>query len=1337
MHRRNTRRWPALATVAVGTLATGLLAATPAQAADVTNTIAEVQGTGAATPLAGTVVTVEGVVTADERTGGFRGIYIQTQGSGGEADATPGASDGVFVYLGNAAASTPGAIGDLVRVTGQANEYNGLTQISVASAAAVEVVQAGVGVPAATALPDTALGADREAYEGMYVAPAGDYRVVSSHNLYSFGELWLNAGDELPVKSTEQVDAADPANAAIAQANRDSRLLLDDGWSTRVDNSAHPNEQPYFTADTVVRNGDRVQFPEAGYVLSYGFNEWRLQPTVPIDSTSDASLKPTFESLNPRPATAPEVGGDVQVGAFNVYNYFTTFTSVNSQARGAADAEEFAVQKSKIVAAISGLGADVVALMEIENSVKLGEAPDEALADLVAGLNEAAGSDVWSYVATPAALHDAAITDFITSAIIYRNDVVSPVGDSMTVIDETVWDNAREPIAQTFEMANGKVFSVVANHLKSKSPPSGSKDPEPADGQGFFNADRVAQAESLLAFTDTVAEAAGSDAMFLIGDFNAYAHEDPIDVFTGAGWADLVPTQTSQYTYTFNGELGSLDHVLASPAAAADVTGIGVWNINSPEWGDRGYEFGAAEAGTPYRSSDHDPIVLGLSAEVAPVDIDIVTINDFHGRLEQSAPAAGAAVLAGAVEQVRAQNPNTIFAAAGDLIGASTFTSFIQEDNPTIDALNAAGLDVSAAGNHEFDRGWADLRDRVQSRADWEYISSNVFLKGTDETALAPYYTETLDGVTVGFIGAVTEELDSLVSPAGIADLEVRGIVGAVNAVADRLKDGDPANGEADVLILLVHEGAATTDISAVTDDSVFGKLVAGVDSDVAAIVSAHTHLPYNHVVDGRPVVSAGQYGERFGLMKLSVDPVTKELLSISNELKPLMDGKTPLYPAVPAVQQIVDEAKTVASQLGKQKVGDITGDFNRAQQPGTDASGNPTLVENRGGESTLGNFVADVQLWAARQDATADIAFMNPGGLRTDLKFASSGADDPDGNLTYQEAAGVQPFANTLVTLDLTGAQVKQVLEEQWQPAGASRPFLKLGVNKELEVVYDPTAAAGSRVTHVSLNGTELDPAATYRVVANSFLASGGDNFATLALGANKADTGRVDLQSMVDWFAANGTATPDTAQRSVGLVLPAPADGAAYAPGETLSLQLSSLDFSTNEPAAGEVTVSLGGQVLGTAAVDRTPVPTTDEIGRATVDIVIPEGLTGPQTLTIAVAATGTSVDVPVTLQDAQVELVDTAIVGLPSKLVFKAQSSISWSGIVVTGDGSRAVGTVTVTDGDTVLATVELTAKDKGKVKVKLPKLDRGLHVLQATFEGDGYETSTSFKVPVLAY
>src|SRR5690606_3643753 len=315
-------------------------------------------------------------------------------------------------------------------------------------------------------------------------------------------------------------------------------------------------------------------------------------------------------------------------------------------------------------------------------------------------------------------------------------------------------------------------------------------------------------------------------------------------VYAEAGWTDLlVAANDAGYTYTFDGELGSLDHAIASPSLADSVSGTGVWAINSPEWSDRGYAFGAAEAGTPFRSSDHDPVIVGISTEIPPVDIDIVTINDFHGRIEADGAAAGAAVLSGAVKSVREANPNTVFAAAGDLIGASTFTSFIADDNPTIDALNAAGLEVSAAGNHEFDQGWEDLRDRVQERADWEYISSNVFLTETGETALAPAWVKEMDGIDVGFIGAVTEELDSLVSPEGIADLEVRGIVDSVNAVADDLTDGEDANGEADVLILLVHEGATSTDVESITADSALGQVVEGVDPSVNAIVSAHTHL--------------------------------------------------------------------------------------------------------------------------------------------------------------------------------------------------------------------------------------------------------------------------------------------------------------------------------------------------------------------------------------------------------------------------------------------------------------------------------------------------------------
>ncbi|WP_307861147.1 ExeM/NucH family extracellular endonuclease [Microbacterium sp. SD291] len=1184
--------------------------------------IAEVQGTTDVSPLSGQTVTVEGVVTADFRTGGYKGVVIQTQGSGGEADATPGASDGVFVYL-NALAPTL-AIGDLVSVTGAVSEYFGQTQVNPAALADITVKQAAAGVPAATPLADTVLGADREQYENMYVAPAGTYRLASSHQLFNFGTLWLNAGAELNVKSTERVRPGDEATA-IAAANRANRILLDDGWSIQVSNSGHPGQQPYFTKDVVVRGGDTVDFGDNGYVLQWGFNDWRLQPVTPIDDASPADLKVGFAATNPRSETAPAVGGDVQVASFNVYNYFTTLKSQNPDARGASTAEQFAIQKSKIVAAINGLDAEIVSLMEIENSVKLGGTIDSALADLVAGLNEAAGSEVWAYVPTPAALNDATTTDFITNAIIYRKADVSRVGDSMTVTDETVWGNAREPIAQAFDI-DGRVVTVVSNHFKSKSAPSGGGT-EPADGQGFFNADRVKQAESLLTFTATLEQASGSADMLLIGDFNAYSQEDPINVFTSNGWTDLVAAKAAgQYTYTFDGELGSLDHVIASPSLAASITGAGVWGINSPEWSDRGYAFGATEAGTPFRSSDHDPIVVGVSSAIPPVSIDVITMNDFHGRIEADGAAAGAAVMAGAVQQFRDANPNTIFAAAGDLIGASTFTSFINDDNPTIDALNAAGLDVSAAGNHEFDQGWADLRDRVQERADWEYISSNVFVTETGEPALAPAWVKELDGVKVGFVGAVTEDLDSLVSPDGIADLEVRSIADSVNAVADDLRDGDAANGEADVIILLVHEGASTSELTSITPESPLGEIVYGVDQDVDAIVSAHTHLAYNHVIDGRPVVSAGQYGENLGLMNIQVDAKTKDLISITNEIKPLatLVDKVwvPQYPAVQEVADIVAKAKLDADVLGAVKVGDITADFNKARQ-------SDGKTDNRGGESTIGNFIADVQKWSTG----AQIALMNPGGIRANLTHASSGASDPAGNVTYREAATVQPFANTLVTLTLTGEQLKGVLEEQWQPAGAARPFLKLGVSKGLVYTYDPTAAQGSRITSITLDGVAIDPAVSYTVAANSFLAAGGDNFFAFKAGTDKRDTGKIDLQSMVDWFDANKTATPDLAQRAVGVSVSAP-DADGYSAGDQVTFALSSLAFSGGEAAPGEVTLSLGDTVLASGVIDPAVVETTDEVGRASLTITVPDGVFGEQMLTVAVAGTGTTVQVPFTI-------------------------------------------------------------------------------------------------------
>lgn len=679
---------------------------------------------------------------------------------------------------------------------------------------------------------------------------------------------------------------------------------------------------------------------------------------------------------------------------------------------------------------------------------------------------------------------------------------------------------------------------------------------------------------------------------------------------------------------------------------------------------------------------------VGVPAAAAelPVTIDVVTINDFHGRIEADGASAGAAVLAGAVSQVRTENPNTVFAAAGDLIGASTFTSFIDSDNPTIDALNAAGLDVSAAGNHEFDQGWEDLRDRVQDRADWEYISANVFVKDTGDTALAPFWTTEFEGVTVGFIGAVTEDLESLVSPEGIVDLEVRDIAESVNAAADVLTDGDAANGEADVILLLVHEGASTTTVDSITPTSPLGQIVYNVSDKVNAIVSAHTHLAYNHVIDGRPVVSAGQYGQNYGRMTIEVHPTTKKLLSIDNTVNALADRNadntwTPLYPADQTVQDIVDAAVDNADVLGAVTVGTVTSDFLRAVKPGG--------AENRGGESTLGNYIADVHQWATG----ADIAVMNPGGIRTDILYGT------DGTVTFRQAASVQPFANSLMTVDLTGAQVIRLLEQQWQPWNASRPYLKLGVSSNVFYTYDQTAPADAPViSQVLIDGAPIDEDAVYTVGANSFLATGGDSFTVFRDGTNPTDVGTADLQSMVDWFTEFTTASPDGAQRAVGISMTA-AGPNGYVPGTEVTIDLSSLAFS--QGAAVPVTASavLDGVAVAMAQIDTTRAELDDETGTATLTFTVPDGLAGANDLLIAAGVTEFTVPFPI----AEVEQPDNAALSI------NTDSVVAGGSVVLSGTGFEPgealafelhpftvdLGTITVAADGTFTATVTIPA------------------------------------------
>lgn len=679
-------------------------------------------------------------------------------------------------------------------------------------------------------------------------------------------------------------------------------------------------------------------------------------------------------------------------------------------------------------------------------------------------------------------------------------------------------------------------------------------------------------------------------------------------------------------------------------------------------------------------------VTTAAPAHAAPVEVQILATNDFHGRLadrpsgsNNPEPIEIASVMAGAVKQLRGANPNTIFAAGGDMIGASTFESFIQRDKPTIDVLNEAGLDVSAAGNHEFDGGYNDLVNRVmkpasadnpEGGAEWQYLAANVRKKSDGTPALpdvaaspgtsdgATWMTTTAGGVDVGFIGAVTEDLPSLVSPAGIADVQITSIIDETNKAADALKAAG-----ADLIVLLVHEGAPTTKLEdASTNDNAFSRIVKGVDSDVNAIVSGHTHLAYNHFIGGRPVVSAGQYGANLNQLVFSVDPdpdgnpatddSTVTIDPAKQKILPMFgtdpDGSNgpkatpPLYPVDGPTKDLVDQAFTKADELGKKVLGKVGGAFNRAKL------GDGT-TENRGGESTLGNLVAEVQRWATESPLTgsAQIAFMNPGGLRADMTGAAGGYP---ADLTYKQAAVVQPFANTLVNMKMTGAQIKTVLEQQWQRddkgAVPPRPFLRLGTSKGFFATYDPARPEGNRVTSMSLNGKAIEPATSYSVTVNSFLAGGGDNFRGFAAGTAKRDTGKVDLQAMVDYMAAKAATTPlavDKEQRQVGVSWPAGAPR-FYRIGQELKVNLSSLAMSTAADAKdATLNVKLGNATLDAVAVNNTVgTDPTDEYGKAAVALRLKGKVkTGKQLITFTGPTTETTFSLPVDVRKGKPEV------------------------------------------------------------------------------------------------
>jgi 5'-nucleotidase len=526
-----------------------------------------------------------------------------------------------------------------------------------------------------------------------------------------------------------------------------------------------------------------------------------------------------------------------------------------------------------------------------------------------------------------------------------------------------------------------------------------------------------------------------------------------------------------------------------------------------------------------------------LTQSSAPVDLRILAINDFHGNLKPPAggiriddandkgrktavPAGGAEQMATLVKQLRDGHSNNVFVAAGDLIGASPFLSAMFHDEPTIESLSMMGLAISSVGNHEFDEGKDELL-RMQNGgchqegckaphrfdgATFHYLAASTFLKDSGKTLFPPYEIRTFDGIPVAFIGLTLKGTAGIISPAAAAGLEFRDEADTVNALVPELK----AKG-VEAIVVLIHEGGTPTgdynECPGISGPIV--DIVKRFDKAVDVVISGHTHQAYICEIDGRLVTSADKFGTLVTAIDLKLNPATRDVISATagNTIVRKNLAKDPEQTA------LIESYEKVAAPIADRRAGTITATLSR--------------VPNLSGESVLGDIVADAQLAATRSetDGGAVMAFTNPGGIRTDIAMKDGGA------VSYADMFAAQPFRNRLVTLTLTGAQIRDMLEQQWRDP--ARPRI-LQVSKGFSYSWDAAKPYGERVVAASLklNGAAIDPVKSYRVTVNDYLALGGDGFAALKDGSAK-QYGIYDDEALFAFFGANSPVTPGAPTR------------------------------------------------------------------------------------------------------------------------------------------------------------------------------------------------------------
>ena len=622
-----------------------------------------------------------------------------------------------------------------------------------------------------------------------------------------------------------------------------------------------------------------------------------------------------------------------------------------------------------------------------------------------------------------------------------------------------------------------------------------------------------------------------------------------------------------------------------------------------------------------------------FAAEADQVTINIANITDFHGRLEESLfknketgeidpkrSEMGAANIAGIINYIREQNPNTIVTTSGDNQGGSAFVSAISDDKYTMEFLQAIKVNGTAIGNHEFDKGYNDLMGRIvpgtKVGETVTQLGANVFkTDGTRETE--PYEIVDVDGVKVALVGTTSNLTVLKSSPANVEGLNITDSAEQVNIEAKKLKD----DGLADIVIALIHDPA---DTSAPKLNKDYVDFIFGGDDHIKRL-NLDAPVPY---------AQSQEYGKVVTNLVLTYDKAEKKIVKKdAQQYDATHLNQLGIEPDA-AVADIVAKAKEEADVLGQQVVATIDADFKRGSNPGA-APGS-----NRGTESTANNMIAQSAVAALTKFLAQDIDFgiMNAGGVREDLA---------KGDVTYKQAFTVQPFGNNIAVATVSGAAIKEMLENQWQTeevaAKSGRPRLDLGLSDNVAYTYNPEAPRGEKITSITIDGKPVDPNKDYTVAGSTFLFDGGDGFLGKEKFRDRNDVGYNDLQAFVDYLES-GNAKVRSGQKDVGVVLP---EGGLKA-GEKNEIKLTSLSYSSEgEPKAENVTVKIGG-VETTAKVDNTVTDADKgmgEQGRATVTIDIPKRVQGKQTLTITTDA-GTEISMPVTLPEEKPAIANPAV-------------------------------------------------------------------------------------------